>query len=83
MNHIILEEERFEELSNILEQIKLDDDEYIPSDEDILDYIQEHPEKYYLYLLWYSENKPKPESETEKKQLKKVIKAINRAIQID
>ena len=38
--------------------------------------------KYYLYLLWYSEHKPKPQSEEEKKNLKKITKIINNTIKI-
>ena len=65
-----------------LDKVEMEKDGYIPSEEDVFDYIEKHPEKYYLYLLWYSEHKPNPQSEEEKKNLKKITKIINNTIKI-
>lgn len=71
MQIIELTEAEFDKLMNRLDKVEMEKDGYIPSEEDVFDYIEKHPEKYYLYLLWYSEHKPKPQSEEEKKELKK------------
>ena len=38
------------------------------------DYIEKHPERYYLYLLWFSEHKPKPQTNEERQVLKRISK---------
>ena len=78
MQIIELTEAEFDKLMNRLDKVEMEKDGYIPSEEDVFDYIEKHPEKYYLYLLWYSEHKPKPQSE----ELKKITKIINNTIKI-
>lgn len=63
-----------------INKVPMEEDEYIPSEEDMFYYIEKNPEKYYLYLLWYSEHKPKPKTEEEKKILKRMTKIINKTI---
>lgn len=82
MQKIQIREEDFDRLMEMLSSIKMEDDDYIPSEEDIFDYIERFPERYYLYLLWYSEHRPKPKNEEERKNLKKIIKIINNTIEI-
>lgn len=82
MQIIELTEAEFDKLMNRLDKVEMEKDGYIPSEEDVFDYIEKHPEKCYLYLLWYSEHKPKPQSEEEKKNLKKITKIINNTIKI-
>lgn len=83
MQQIEMKEEEFDDLMDKLNQVEMEKDDYIPSEEDIFDYIEKHPERYYMYLLWYSEHKPVPRTEEEKKLLKKVTKVINQAIKIE
>ena len=82
MQIIELTEAEFDKLMNRLDKVEMEKDGYIPSEEDVFDYIEKHPEKYYLYLLWYSEHKPKPQNEYEKKILKKITKITNQTIKI-
>lgn len=82
MQIIELTEAEFDKLMNRLDKVEMEKDGYIPSEEDVFDYIEKHPGKYYLYLLWYSEHKPNPQSEEEKKNLKKITKIINNTIKI-
>ena len=82
MQIIELTEAEFDKLMNRLDKVEMEKDGYIPSEEDVFDYIEKHPKKYYLYLLWYSEHKPNPQSEEEKKNLKKITKIIINTIKI-
>lgn len=82
MHTIEIPEDEFDKLMERLDKIEMDKDNYIPSEDDIFDYIEKHPERYYLYLLWYSEHKPRPQTEEEKKILKRVTKIINNTIVI-
>lgn len=82
MRTVEIPEEEFDKLMERLDKIEMDKDDYIPSEDDVFDYIEKHPERYYLYLLWYSEHKPKPQTEEEKKILKRVTKIINNTIVI-
>lgn len=77
-----MNEKEFDDLMNELDKVEMENDGYIPSEEDVFDYIERHPERYYLYLLWYSEHKPKPQTDEEKKILKKVTKIINQTIKV-
>lgn len=79
---IEMNEKEFDDLMNELDKVEMENDGYIPSEEDVFDYIERHPERYYLYLLWYSEHKPKPQTDEEKKILKKVTKIINQTIKV-
>lgn len=72
----------FDDLMETLEEIEMEDDGYIPSEDDLMNYIEKHSERYYLYLLWYSEHKPIPQNEEEKKILKRITSIINRTIHI-
>ncbi len=72
----------FDSLMDIINSIEMENDRYIPSLDDLLYYIEKHPERYYLYLLWYSEHKPKPKNEKEKSILKRISKIINNTIEI-
>ena len=63
MQYIEITEHDFDALLDKLENIEMENDGYIPSEEDVFDYIEKNPERYYLYLLWYSEHKPKPQTE--------------------
>lgn len=82
MQKIEMTMDDFDRLMETLEEIDMDNDGYIPSEDDLMDYIERHPERYYLYLLWYSEHKPAPKNENEKKILKKITAIINRTVQI-
>lgn len=82
MQYIEIKEDEFDNLMNTLDNIEMENDGYIPSEEDVFDYIEKHPERYYLYLLWYSEHKPKPQTEEEKMILKKITKIINRTVKV-
>lgn len=82
MQYIEITEHDFDALMDKLEKIEMENDGYIPSEEDVFDYIEKNPERYYLYLLWYSEHKPKPQTEEEKKILKKITKITNQTIKI-
>lgn len=82
MKCIEMNEKEFDDLMNELDKVEMENDGYIPSEEDVFDYIERHPERYYLYLLWYSEHKPKPQTDEEKKILKKVTKIINQTIKV-
>lgn len=82
MQYVEIKEQEFDDLVNKLNDVEMEKDNYIPSEEDVFDYIEKHPEKYYLYLLWYSEHKPKPHNEYEKKILKKITKITNQTIKI-
>lgn len=73
-------EQKFDALMDTINKVPMEEDEYIPSEEDMFYYIEKNPEKYYLYLLWYSEHKPKPKTEEEKKILKRMTKIINKTI---
>ena len=63
MQYVEIKEQEFDDLVAKLDDVEMEKDNYIPSEEDVFDYIEKHPEKYYLYLLWYSEHKPKPQNE--------------------
>lgn len=82
MQYVEIKEQEFDDLVNKLDDVEMEKDNYIPSEEDVFDYIEKHPEKYYLYLLWYSEHKPKSQNEYEKKILKKITKITNQTIKI-
>lgn len=82
MKHIEFTDEEFDELMEKINTVKMENDDYIPSEEDVFDYITRYPERYYLYLLWYSEHKPKPQTEEEKQIIKTIIKTINNTVQI-
>lgn len=82
MKKIVFTVEEFDKLMDELEEVQFDDDEYIPSMDDVLDYIEKYTERYYLYLLWYSEHKPKPKTEEEKRILKRITKIINNVIDV-
>lgn len=82
MQFVEIKEDEFDALMDKLDQVEMDDDKYIPSEEDVFDYIEKHPDKYYLFLLWYSEHKPKPHTEEEKKILKQVTKITNQTVKI-
>ena len=75
-------EQKFDEMMEDINKVILEEDGYIPSEDDILDYIEKKPEKYYQYLLWYSEHKPKPKTEEEKQRLKRINAIINRTVEI-
>ena len=64
---VTLSENEFNAIMEKLESIQMDEDGYIPTEAEIDDYIEPHPERYYLYLLWFSEHKPRPKTEEEKK----------------
>lgn len=82
MEHIEFTDQEFDELMEKINTVKMEKDDYIPSEEDVFDYITRYPERYYLYLLWYSEHKPKPQTEEEKQIIKKITKTINSTIKI-
>lgn len=82
MKQVTLTEAEFDEIIERLDKIEMEDDGYIPSEEEIFDYIEEHPDKYYLYLLWFSEHKPEPKTKEEKERLKKISKITNQTIKI-
>lgn len=82
MQTIEFTEPEFDKLMERIDKVEMEKDGYIPSEEDVFDYVEKHPEKYYLYLLWYSEHKPKAQTEAEKKTLKKMTKIINNTIKI-
>ena len=82
MQCVEIKEDEFDELMDKLNNVKMEKDNYRPSEEDTFDYIERHPERYYLYLLWYSEHKPKPQTEEEKKILKRVTKITNQTVKI-
>ena len=78
MQHIEITEHDFDALMDKLEKIEMENDGYIPSEEDVFDYIEKNPERYYLYLLWYSEHKPKKQAVSIcKKNIKKPPRRIN------
>lgn len=79
---VTLSENEFNAIMEKLESIQMDEDGYIPTEAEIDDYIEPHPERYYLYLLWFSEHKPRPKTEEEKKRLKKITTIINHTIKI-
>ena len=82
MQCVEIKDDKFDELMDKLNNVEMEKDNYIPSEEDTFDYIERHPERYYLYLLWYSEHKPKPQTEEEKKILKRVTKITNQTVKI-
>jgi len=79
---ITINEQTFDDILDRTERVQMDKDDYIPSEEEIDNYIEPHPERYYIYLLWFSEHKPKPQTEEEKKRIKRIITIINHTIQI-
>ena len=83
MGRVVLEEAEFDKLSEMMDKISMPHDNYIPSEEDLFNYIARNPEKYYKYLLWYSMHKPKSQNEEEKKLLKRMTKITNETIVID
>ena len=82
MQQIKITESAFDALMNTLDMVEMEKDNQIPSDEDTFDYIEKHPERYYLYLLWFSEHKPKPQTNEERQVLKRISKIINNTILI-
>lgn len=82
MQNIKLTIDEFDALMESINSVKMEDDGYIPSLDDVLYYIEKHPERYYLYLLWYSEHKPKPKNDKEKSILKRITKIINNTVEI-
>lgn len=80
MSSIEFSVNEFEELMNDISKVDMDEDEYIPSIDDVLDYVEKHPERYYKYLLWFSEHKPQPKTEEEKTILKRITKIINNTV---
>lgn len=74
--------DEFDSLMDTLEQMEMDDGGYIPSDEELTDYVEKHTDRYYLYLLWYSAHKPEPKNADEKRRLKRLTTAINNAVEI-
>ena len=49
MQIIKLTEAEFDKLMNRLDKVEMEKDGYIPSEEDVFDYIEKHPEKYKKY----------------------------------
>lgn len=82
MSKVTMTDTEFDELMETLNSVDMEADNYIPSDDDFFDYIEKHPERYYKYLLWYSEHKPIPTNEKEKEILKKITKIINNTVEI-
>lgn len=80
MKEVTIEEQKFDDLMSKINQVTMEKDNYIPSEEDIFNYIEKYPEKYYLYLLWFSEHKPQPQTEAEKAALKQISKIINTTV---
>lgn len=73
--------DNLDKLTDALEQIDTGIN-YIPTDDDIYNYLQKDPEKYAVYLLYLSTNRPKTETEDEKKRIKKIITLTNSTIKI-
>lgn len=73
--------DNLDKLTDVLEQINTGA-EYIPTDDDIYNYIQRDPEKYAVYLLYISTNRPKAKTKAEKERLKRVIALTNSVIKI-
>lgn len=80
---VILTEDEFDQILETADNVRMPNDRYIPSEEEIFSYIWKCPEKYYRYLIWYSEHRPEPHTEEEKKRLKNITKIINRSILIE
>lgn len=79
---INIKESEFDALMEKLSTITMENDGYIPTEEEIFDYIDRYPDRYYLYLLWFSEHKPKPKNEEEKNNLKIIARITNKTINI-
>lgn len=82
MHSIEFKVDEFDALMDEINKVEMEEDDYIPSSDDVLDYIEKYPERYYMYLLWYSEHRPKPKNEEEKRILKRITKIINNAIKV-
>ena len=82
MEGVTLTEEEFDNLSDLVSKVHMSDDGYIPSEMDLFDFIEKHPERYYKYLLWFSEHRPKALTEEERNRIKQIIKITNKAIKI-
>lgn len=46
MQYVEIKEQEFDDLVNKLDDVEMEKDNYIPSEEDVFDYIEKHPEKY-------------------------------------
>ena len=55
MQIIELTEAEFDKLMNRLDKVEMEKDGYIPSEEDVFDYIEKHPEQYYVQSLMNAE----------------------------
>lgn len=82
METVTLSDEKFDEISSLIEAVHMPEDGYVPSEMDMFDYVESHPEKYYKYLLWFCEHKPETESEEKKKRIKEIVKITNRTIKL-
>lgn len=78
---MIIRESEFDKLMGTLDKIQIEG-KYIPSEVDLYDFIIRNPEKYALFLLWYSEHHPEPQTDEERKILKRINKITNKVIQI-
>ena len=78
---MVLTEQEFEEIEKNFQKIKLAQN-YIPSREDFIYFIEANPEKYTLFLLWYSEHHPVAKNIEEKEILRRINKVTNKTIQI-
>lgn len=83
MSKVKIGEEEFERMSEIMDCVEMPDDDYIPSEEDIFNYIWRCPDKYMKYLIWFSEHRPQARSEDEKSRLKEISKITNSSIVIE
>ena len=74
-------EQDFERLMETLDRIHIDT-RYIPSEAELFYCIRQNPEKYALYLLWFSEHHPEPKTEKERDILRQINKITNHIIEI-
>ena len=73
--------DNLDKLTEALEQIDTGMN-YIPTDDDIYEYIQPNPEKYAIYLLYISTNRPDAKTKDEKRRLKEIIRIANSTITV-
>ena len=67
--------DNLDKLTDVLEQINTGA-EYIPTDDDIYNYVQKDPEKYAVYLLYISTNRPKAKTKAPHTSPKNALKTM-------
>ena len=78
---MLIKEKDLEALEKNNDRLKLSP-EYIPSMED-LDIMEENPDKFAAFMLWLGDHHPEPETEEQKKCMKRLKALRNKAIEIE